>query len=293
MSEKPRPPSEVSAALPADVAADLRDERDHLAATCDRLTRELSEAQEATAAKTCAVNAALDVLKVERERAEKAERELSEARAALEKAQFLRAEEHKTRRWNVHATPDGIAICEGDHSSGVSCDEIEYVRKHRLRAAESSCREHAEAIVALRALLDEFDRYQHGQAEYHGSPFEARVKEAIGGGGNMTARALADLAFEIVEFITEEGGIVGARERERTIGWVAARIADFEKSLASRLSAEREKERAVVRAAREYRQLVKKPPEGWFRGKFLADAADKLDASLAALPASPSDKEDT
>ena len=38
----PRPPSEVSAALPADAAADLRDERDHLAATCDRLTRELS-----------------------------------------------------------------------------------------------------------------------------------------------------------------------------------------------------------------------------------------------------------
>jgi hypothetical protein len=260
----PRHPSEVSAALRQD--ADGRDAAgDHAWATvlrghaenCDFLTRELSEAQEATAAKTCAVNAALDVLKVERERAEKAERELSEARAALEKAQFLRAEEHKTRRWNVHATPDGIAICEGDHSSGVSCDEIEYVRKHRLRAAEASLREHAEAIVALRALASEVketrDAYRRAGSGLHRNRMAAHV-EAV------------DRLCEALSLTT---------------------------ALASRLSAEREAERAVVRAALVVRKSFE--DDGWTKeaielGITRPGLADLMKA-VAALPASPSDKD--
>ena len=212
----PRPPSEVS----AEALANLRDERDHLAATCDRLTRERDEARAGlaqqraySAAELSEAHLALIPLQVDKAAAEKMAietgRELAEVRAALADLDG-RYKELIARAVNAEVDRDGLRADVG--------------RKEdlRLRAnadrdkAESSLREHAEAIVALRALASEVketrDAYRRAGSGLHRNRMAAHV-EAV------------DRLCEALSLTT---------------------------ALASRLSAEREAERAVVEAAQEF-----------------------------------------
>jgi hypothetical protein len=259
-----RPPSEISAAptSAADIAASITPEpsiRDRIQraiqAERDRLTRELSSAR-----------LALIALEVDKAAAEKMAietgRELAEARKALEKAEgglvtldvaFTASEGARvavaTERDQAMRERDLLRTC-GIIEVALRNPNVASYCEHwegRTEKAEASCREHAEAIVALRDALD-------------------GVMAVVAANNTKLGWNSISTPDEIVQ--------------------ACALLALPEGALASRLSAEREAERAVVRAARRWVDSLQAAGKRYgvhYTGspeyQYVADA-------LAALPSS-------
>jgi hypothetical protein len=236
MSEKLRPPSEVSAAR-------LREIRtlEEAYSAVERLTRERDEA-------TARVNQFQRADQISHERGDKAERELSEARLALILLEVDKAAAEKMAIETGRELAEARKVpekAEGERAKMERACNEEGARSLslalRAQAAESSLREHAEAIGVLR---------------------DAAL--AVTGPLDEPMESFASVEIEILRHAL--GQPIPA--------------------LASRLLAEREAERAVVRAARRWVDSLQAAGKRYgvhYTGspeyQYVADA-------LAALPSS-------
>jgi len=289
----PRPPSEVSAANFIDnlerernkAIADLSEAKRqirHFEEVRDARDRALFKAQEAWRCFHCnEVFTDRDAAAAhfgERDdpewpscikRAEKAERELSSARLALIPLQVDKAAAEKmaidTGRELAEARK-ALEKAEGEREAAYARNRVEvgivFEYHRRAREAESSLREHTEAIIAVFNVL----RFYAGGGHYE--------------------QMQGSLEFAVTED--------GAKAR--------AALAAPIPTLASRLSAEREKERAALQGAlaalRTANGAIQQKRNGRLMAQHEVAADDALHAQIGAaiqaiLAASPSDKEDT